>query len=255
MKTNLLLQTGLFLVFCVVVWQFGFRLAISDSVENTVEVQEPRAAISALPKSTEAEREPARQTESSEAKGESDVDVQFNHFVSKNGLQQKRELLKKVFGQGEMGNRLVSVATLIEFGIRARTDEAKFLENQIRYLESHPVETLNELQQNLSKLAPEFNRERRFMIEMASRLEVNSTIKMEFLSNELKNAAMDPEPKNQSYFNGIIALQGLLKESSDPIAVENALREALKNQTEPNARFFLIAAYEEKEPQRAQKFK
>ncbi len=266
LNSKVIFQVGLLGVLAVAIWQFGFKLATLDSYphhEMSGEVSESEKEKSTYPIKPSLSTKPNR-SESSLSRNLADstlqhssqtIQSQSHHLIEKHGLDQKRALLAKAFHDSEIGSKLVDVATLFQFQIRSGTEELAYLNEQIRFLEGRPEEAFEEVKYGLTQLGPEFNRERRFLLDWVSRLPGNESSKAEFFSNEIKRAAKDLDSTHQSYFNGITALNAMYQVTKDPGRVESALREALKSPVEPNAQFFLISAYGEKEPERALKLK
>lgn len=243
----------------------GYRLATGNpeaaAPQAHAEVTRPSAPSRqvALPKAPATARgDRARET----VLDPTPLPQEYRDALSGHRLEKRHSEVSAAFPPSDAGRALTRAVVLQAFRATHGT-EGRLLEESLSLLRQHPGEAFADLRAGLRKLSDSYSDERQFLVQFASRLEVDRSKRLELLTEELarpvRAAGQDSQAAAIAALSPVTALDSLLEVTGDTKALEPLIRDALKAHREKGtpkeSQEALLSRYAGMDPERARRLR
>lgn len=242
------IKTGFLMVLVVVGAWLGFRAGYQRNApaSSSAQTLTDEAVPSTAPRGQNAiltqANLPAKRNDKTRDRSNKST---YENILSNHQLDKKHADFSKYFPDTVSGEALTQLGVLYIFSDTSGSEREAF-EEALRAIEARPVEAIADLRDALQKLPDNYARERQLLVRLGSRLDADDAVKFEMLKNELERpmlASNNKEGMNDAFYTPAVALESLVEMTQDGAAVENVLREGLRENKSKEAQDLLISRF------------
>jgi hypothetical protein len=167
-------------------------------------------------------------------------------------FKKRSEAFAKTFSENEAGKALRLALTLLPYR-SVKNEEGEKFEQALATARERPLEAIQEISNGLKQIPAAAFRERQYLIQFASRLDVDKETKLELLSRELVTTTASED--GGSFFTPAIALDSMIEVSGNANSLEAKLRTVLQNTKSRESARLLLSRYSAAAPESAERLK
>jgi len=163
----------------------------------------------------------------------------------------RQEHLEQIFPDTEAGRQIAEVCANLNFG-GSPGPEGSRLNELLDKLEDNPEHAFSNIRLGLQSLPIEFERERQFLIQFSSQLEVKDAERIDLLREQIHLPAANQQADSEgvSAYTPVVAFQALSRITDDSGTIHSALISSFPKHTHsPTTLKLLLAEYHSRFPE------